>query len=60
MLCCGTQQREPRESLRDALTVRLNEVSENYSCVRNPWQGKMDHPRNCIAEKGMLEPGPGG
>jgi hypothetical protein len=30
------------------------------SCVRKPWQGKMDHPRDCITEKGMPEPGPGG
>jgi hypothetical protein len=30
------------------------------SCARKPWQGKMDHPRDCIAEKGMPEPGPGG
>jgi hypothetical protein len=30
------------------------------SCARKPWQGKMDHPRDCIEEKGMLEPRHGG
>jgi hypothetical protein len=30
------------------------------SYVRKPCQGKMDHSRDCIAEKGIPEPGPGG
>jgi hypothetical protein len=30
------------------------------SCERKTWQGKMDHSRDCIAEKGMPKPRPGG
>jgi hypothetical protein len=32
----------------------------SYSCVRQPWKGKMDHSWDCIEEKGMPEPGPKG
>jgi hypothetical protein len=30
------------------------------SYARKPWQGKMDHPRDYIAEKGMHESRPRG
>jgi len=30
------------------------------SYARKPWQGRMDHPRDCIVVKGMPEPGLGG
>jgi len=40
---------------RDALVVRLYK-SLISSCVRKPWK-MMDHPRDYITDKGMLEPG---
>jgi hypothetical protein len=45
--------------MSDTSTLRLDSLWNSF-CARKSWQGKMDHPRDCIAENAMLEPGPGG
>jgi hypothetical protein len=53
----GTPQQNKFEGI---INCKAQKSIYNSSYVINPWQGKMDHLRDYIAEKGMLDPGPGG